>query len=918
MLTHGYNFVNSISKSDSLPPTTVSKAVRESEAYKIAMLDSLEHIARLQFHENLKFNDYYRMYENKMSFQELKDVIPHLEDLQDMLDGVHVNTMLQHYDIIGGIIRDLAGRLGDLQDKFNIIETGDLAMNDWQRYKTKQFQEILKKKIDAEVQLFLAEQGLTMDGKEFSTPEEQQQFIQQIQQAQQQAMTPDKVKLSQSKYKPQSVKWAEVTLKKDTLEQNLDYKDTLAFIDKCLSGRWFREYKIGLDSYEAIPWSPKNTFFSKEVDAMFPQKGEYVGRLHFLTPAEVIKKYYHELNSEEQKELLGGKKDWKAFVGEGFEGSLESNLSHNFNKPTQVPFRNYFDYSYYLNLQDETGVPMGEMTSFNKDGTQALSDRFLPRYQNRNASAYSDYANILRSDFTHRDDLCEVIEGYVRMYELYGFLTYEDEYGVLVTEEVTEDIIKDFLKEKGIKQLKKSTIVDIITEAPEVNTVKWIYRPVAYEFLKINSGNTKKPFYVYFRRCQHQIKGDHMFDTLLPVGGFIGQGIAERIMPYQSAYNLFMNQIRNLVEKEIGIFFLMDVTLIPSEFEGWGDPEEALVAMRNLVKDISFMPVQTSGDSQKNANQFNQFTTHNLTNAPQVQYRLQLAEKYKMLAYEQIGSNPQIALQPTKYETAEGIKTSTEASWSQISHIYKEFSLSKQKCLELHMSVAQYAQSNKKDFTVQYTRDDASVAWLTITDPSLPIRTLGLVPSDDNKKRKNLESFKNYLMNTNTINADFVEVAKLMYSDTMTEILEIANQAEISRKQKEEMAFEREQQLLDKKAQNDKGLQDDKFNKDMLKLDKELETKIYVAGLNATGRASDNNASPEAIQTIQEQAASNVKMLEQENKKEIETKKIDLQAKRDDEDFKIRMEQLKLKAEEIRARKDMKEKDVFIALSNKN
>jgi len=919
MIGNGYNWINTLSKSDELPPTTVRKKVRESEAYKIAMLDSLEHIARIQFHENLKFNDYYRMFENKMSFQELKDVIPHLEDVQDLLDGNYVNTQLKHYDLIGGIIRDIVGRYGDLQDKFNVVETGDLAMNDWKTHKTKQLQTMLSEKINAEVELFLAEQGLTMDGKQFSSQEEQQQFMQQLQQARAKAMTPEREKLAGSTYKPVSVQWGEVTLEKDTLEQNLYQKDKESLTDKCLSGRWFREYRIGLDNYESNNWSAKNTFFSKEMDAKFPQDSEYIGRLHWMTPAEVIKKWHHELNSEEQKDILGGKKDWKAFVGEGFEGSLESNLKHNFNKPTRAPFRNYLDYSYYLNLQDEVGLPMGEQTSFNPDGTQTVSDRFLPRYQNRNAAAYKDYANIMRSDFEHRDDLCEVTEGYIRMYELFGFLTYEDENGALVTEEVTEDILDDFLKEKGIKQIKKETISDIITSAPEVDTIKWVYRPVSYEYLKINTGNAPKPLYVYFRPCQHQIKGEHMFDIKLPVTGFIGRGLAERIMPFQAAYNLTMNQIYNLLEKEVGIFFLMDVSLIPSEIDGWGDAEEALVSMRNLAKDIGLMPVQTSGDAQKNQNNFNQFTTHNLSYAGQVQYRLQLAETYKRLAYEQIGSNPQMSMQPSKYETAEGIRTNTEVTLAQLSQIFDEFSESRQKSLELHLSVAQYAQSNKKDISLQYTRDDATIAWLTITDPSLPIRTLGLLPSKDNRKRKQLEAYKAYLMNTNTINADFIEVAKLMYSDTMTEILDVAKQAEITRKKRDEEQFQREQQLIDRKAQGDKALQDDKFAKDMAKLDKESQTKIYVASLTATGRAADKEADPTYIETIEQQTQMNVAKLNQMgNKQELDTIKVENQKNYQEQTIAQKAQELKLKAEALMEKRKDRESKEFIATVNKN
>jgi hypothetical protein len=174
-------------------------------------------------------------------------------------------------------------------------------------------------------------------------------------------------------------------------------------------------------------------------------------------------------------------------------------------------------------------------------------------------------------------------------------------------------------------------------------------------------------------------------------------------------------------------------------------------------------------------------------------------------------------------------------------------------------------------------------------------------------------------MNTNTINADFIEVAKLMYSDTMTEILDVAKQAEITRKKRDEEQFQREQQLVDRKAQGDKALQDDKFAKDMAKLDKESQTKIYVASLTATGRAADKEADPTYIETIEQQTQMNVAKLNQMgNKQELDTIKVENQKNYQEQTIAQKAQELKLKAEALMEKRKDRESKEFIATVNKN
>lgn len=907
-----------IYKSDNLPPMTVTKKVKESRQWQEAVLDSFEYEAIEQFKDNLQFIDLYRMVDGKLSYQELSEVAPHMKDIQSLLDGVGVPSFLRHYDIIGIVVNALVGYYSSFQPKFHVTDTGEIAENEFVRHKNEELQNLLKEVIKNRVDLHLAKNGFSAEGKQFETPEEQQQYIQQLNAAIEKFTPKDTERASKKSFKTIGMQWGEATLDRDRERFNFTKLERNELKDQLTSGRCFRHFRIGYDEYEPESWSAKNTFFSREVEAEQVHKGEYVGRLNFWTPAEVIRRYGHEIDASKQKELLGGNESWKSFVGDGYySGSIEDSISSNFNKQVRVPFANYHDYNFYLGLQEETGIPMGIQTIFNADGSTSERERFLPRLMGDYHGRYSYYARVMRDDYRQRLDLCQVTEVYFRAYELWGYLTYEDSSGAIVTEEVTEDILPGFLKENGIKKTYKESLVKIVKEF-KPNTLQWTYRPVIYEGVKIQSENLTKPIYLYCRPCEHQIKGDSEFDRWLPVAGWIGESIAKKIEPYQAKYNLCMNQIYSLLEKEIGIFFLLDTAMIPSEFEGWGDAQEALIAIRNIAKDTGILPVSTSGDMQRNNTNFNQFSTYNLSYSSQISDRIRLAEFVKSKAYEVIGMNPNVLQAPSKYETAEGVKQTNEATFAQISEIYENFNQYVKAANELHLSVAQYCQSNNKDLTIHYTKSDGSIQYLKFSDPEFPFRRIGLIVAHDSKKRKELEQFRTYVLGNNTLGTDTLEIAKLIASDEMSEAIEIARIAQEKRDAQAQQQFERDQALIQQKGEQDRAKAEEEWLRAEESKKRDRENDLNRERIKALGRASDKQSDTAGFEQINKEADRALKENDLNFKAETAKEKFRLEEKKQSDDMNFKMEKLKLEAKKLEERiKDRQSKE-YIAEINKN
>lgn len=920
-------YSGNVKKTDLLPPLQEKRSVKNSEKWQKAVMDAFEQIGREQFFENAKYWDIYRMLEGKMSYQELREAIPSFKNLNGLLDDAEIPANLKHWDLIGPAERDIVSKFIDAMDKFFITDMGEVAESEYLRYFNDKLMTDINKRLELEMKLRLAERGFNLDNaQKFQNEQEQQAYMQQLE-AEKQKLTPEEKPLyDKPRFKTAGTKFAENIMEMDQERFKMKNMEKTELKHMLRTGRWFREYKVGLDYYKPITWDPRNVFISKEVDSKYPQDNAYTGRVHFMSPQEVIRKYHEYLTNDNKKELLGGNEDWKNFAG---FSSMNANISPEtieaWNEPKWIPFDGYYEYNALLNMQDQHGVPMGDYSFFDENNEPQTRNRYLPKYHTgANSSNLSMYASVLRSDFNHRSDLCQVTEVYFIAWDYWGILTYRTETGLLTSVDITEDILPEFIKENNIKQNFKSTLADEFNVSKELrdedeNTIKWFTRPVCYEGVKITNTSLSKDLYLYCRPMKHQIKGDSDFDVKLPVVGYIGEPAFDKCLPYQHAYNMCMNQIFQMLEKEIGMFFLLDIAFIPSEFSGAGDAQEALIELREIARDFGIMPVATSGDAQRTQTHFNQFSTQNLSYAPQIDTRMKVAEMFKAKFYEAIGSNPQMAMQPTKYETAKGVEIGNKASYSYLSEIFQDFNDARKDAWEVHLSVSQYAHSDNKEHNLNYTKSDGSQAFVRIYDPNLPLRRFGLIPTTDSKKRGEVADYKQWLIQTNTIGTDPLEVAKLMFSDASLELIEIAKQAVEKRQQAEEQRYQRDLNFEKEKAQIEEQSKIADHQRQVERDRANNETKILVAGQNARGRAMDNyedaKVSATEIQKAEDRALQQTKIQSAENMKQMDT-----EVKRDlnDKTFQLKMEELKLKARELNQKERFKETDRYIAQINKN
>lgn len=901
-----------------LPVQAIPTKNKTREWFK-ATMDALEDIGLKQMDENQKYKDFYRMKDGKLSYMEIKDLIPYMKDIQAIMDKIELPSYLKHYDIIGTIVNAFCGWFDNISDKYNVVGLDETEMNQYTFVKENLLHRYIQEVFDKTLEQELLKRGLDVNYNNFTSEEERQAYVERVQQEKVSMTPPEIEKFMNTKWRSAEVMWGSHTLESDRGRFYMDEIDKENFIDYLLTGKCFRNMHIGHDYYKPERWSPLNTFYSKTLDSKYPQYGDYIGRVHYYSASAIISRWGHLLTAKEKQKLVGG---FESIVGSYYGGANGGQTSLTkagsvgmVYKNQVIPFKGYHDYASIRQFERETGVPQGVYHGVDSTGNEYSVERFMPDIEKGN---YQNRANML-TDEKVRSDLYQVTEAYwVSPMQIY-VVTYQSPTGLVTQKIVTDELLQDFLKENGIKKITRTMKKG--TEEPEVNTYFVDYVPQVRYGIKISGGNLDQDnLYLDGEPIAHQVKGDsNIYDFCLPVAGYVGTSLCAKIQPYQVFFNYAINQISNILEKEIGMFFLADVNFIPSEYKNLGeDLTDVLQNLMDVAKATGILVTDTSSQNTRGGVPFNQFSAYDLSQTNQLRSRMELAEWAKNKCYEMVGITAQSIMGPNKYETATGVQQGATATMVQTHTYFEEFDSFKRKALDIHLSVAQKCQATGKDISVMYTKSDLTRAYLKISSDGLSLRNLGVQPIINSKKREELERFKAYLLQINTAGGDIYDLASIFTADSMVELMQLARN---SRKYAEEQAQKAQQNQMQLNQQN---IQAEKEAKALEYQHKERienikgQYDLAKERLQVEGQLASIPSDNSYLDVMSKDADRALKEMELENKQALEMKKLDNARESENNQLSLKMKELDLRAKELKQRIQEDATKRYVAGVNKN
>ena len=706
-------------------------------------------------------------------------------------------------------------------------------------------------------------------------------------------------------FKTIAADWAEKTWDRDYERFKMHLLESLEARDILLTGKSIRHYRIGYDHYYPEYWHPIETFHSKDDSLTRIEDAEFAGRIKFYTVSELMNTHGFRLSEKERDSI------YKSFFGNNYKNSNFSNtgnsekvtsiLGEGYFERMLVPFKGYSDHMLATEWESATGIPRSERTDLITGETRTeFSDPF---YNNNYLNHSSRIVQSLRTDYSIRLDTIQTTEVYWKGSKKIGLLSYRTINGYITTTQVDEDLLPEVIEEYGIKNLKSVSLIEyeILSEDDKENTIIWIDVPIVYRGLKINVGGLMNGKDIYNVEIMPvQIKGDkgRLFDVKLPICGHIGESFCKKIKPEQITYNYLLNQNQGYLEKEIGAFFVIDVNSLPMEFFDLGDGSDALVEIRNIAKTTGLLPTDLS---RNNLNQnggglmFNPMTYNNATFTDQLTRNLQMAERYKWMAYEKLGITPSSMGNPSQYSTAEGIQVSQNASYAQMYNIDQVLMENKRSNIEIHMRISQYCQLNNKDVNYIYMASDNEIEFLQSIkdDPDFDLRQIDVRPTYNAKKNREFQQLKQILITNNTMGHDALSLTELALSDDFLELKDAARRAREFFEKMQKEKIESDQSIEKMKVDADM-----KKHNDTIQVQKERNiATVKSAQLRAMGQLGDNTDEQNGMDLIQQSGDMFLKQ------KELDAKSIN-EYNQIRKDLTIAAQNVSLKAQEIGLKKE--------------
>jgi hypothetical protein len=395
------------------------------------------------------------------------------------------------------------------------------------------------------------------------------------------------------------------------------------------------------------------------------------------------------------------------------------------------------------------------------------------------------------------------------------------------------------------------------------------------------------------------------FSQTVPIVGIVnttrntmGKSLLDLIKPYQILYNICMNQLWELLEKEVGVVFLGDLKVVPKK-----DSQDPIEMMLWNAKNRGALFIDTSIENTGGAVQFNQMSRVDLSRSAEIQTRIGLAQTLRMEAYELIGITRQRLGSTTPSETATAANNSLQQSFSQTETWFAFHDIVLQKVYQTMLDVVQYIELQKPTSTLNYLNSELESVFLKVNKNEL-LHELFVFVSSYAEDKVTLEQMKQLAQPAMQNGAELSEMLDLFTAASERSLRKTLNDVqkrkESIRQQDQAMKqqeLQQQQQQFQQKMEFEAQMAQQEAEREDLNKELDRQNRLEVEKLK--GIANEGSFNPEVDttqllieQTKLSQTASRDNFTKSAKSREINIKEKELQLKEKDIDTKLKIAEI--------------------------
>lgn len=487
---------------------------------------------------------------------------------------------------------------------------------------------------------------------------------------------------------------------------------------------------------------------------------------------------------------------------------------------------------------------------------------------------------------------------------------------------------------KSFKKIGFVTIIDPETGMPETYEVDETYKETGMEIsvewkwiIETWEGyRAGEDLYIGIEPVEYQyVSSDNPNAQRLPYTGVIynntnsrPRSLVSMMKPLQYMYIVLWYRLELAMARDKGKVVNMDITQIPKsmniDVSKWMHYLSALgVNFINPYEEGWDIPGREGGKPS----QFNQITALDLTMANTINQYIMLMDKIESMLSEISGVSKQREGSISSNELVGNVERSVQQSAHITEPWFWTHNQVKRECLNMLLNTAKWAWKDGSKTHLQYILDDATRAFLTLSD-NFPYEDFDIFVDDSTKNQQNIEFLRSLIQPAMQNGASLLDVVEIFTNDNTTMIrnkLEEIEQKRIEQQQAmEEAQAQREQQMIQMQNEvKEEELMIKEAEMDLKKyeIDSNNATKITVAQLNAYRGAEDMDQNDDGqidVVEIGNQALQRQKINSDAASKQLElnNKAREAKMKKEIEDKKLQLERDRMKHEtELQKQKDV-------------
>lgn len=683
---------------------------------------------------------------------------------------------------------------------------------------------------------------------------------QEIEEEQLQQMTMGEVQDELDNYTSVAEKWANHVLTCQKADFNLKEKSEDAFRDMLISAREF--YHIYEDNsklgYNIEVANPKNTWFLTTPDRKYVSdpsgraQGAYAaGTVQVMELSEIIESI-PDLTKDEIDHLRSSLQDY------GLINVRESNLGN----PDAGNGIESVQYDTFDPLVLQTRMIIESEMKENDDG---LKD-FLGLTSNVSSFGYK-YV-VVRSYWISKKKI--------------GKLIYLDEMGN------EQSMLVD-------ESYKSGTI-------PTQQSLEWGWINQWYQGTKIGPDIYHiKPFkllnYCPIIGVIHEIKNTE------------AKSLVDMMKPFQVLYNVCMNQLYKLLEKEIGKVQLMSIRHIPIPKDG--DAQDALDIWEMEARNRGVVFIDDSPENLKSPSSFNQFRDIDMTRTQEIQSRYNLAIQLKNECWELVGMSKQRLGSISASETATGTNTAITQSYSQTEPLFVAHEYVLGQLYQSIIDASLYVESKKPQSTLSYINSEGENAFVQVNGTDLRFRDLKVFLTNRPEDKKMFDEIRGLSQAVLQNGGSLHDVIELYSTNSVRQMKKVfktlkerQQQLEDQKMQQQQQQMEQQQQIAQAQIQqaqqqHDSTIANENYQKELDRINKKEIALIAAESKSGPLSDLDNSGAPDVLEISKLNAETS------KATKEYDVSMQEVASRRQESNDKLKLEREKLQVDRENQKNDI-------------